>query len=130
AGGRMLRSYPYLLSSLKALDDNLERMGALYEKAGAVARALKDMPGIHVTPDPPQTNAMLVTLPGDPAKAAAAALATAEATGTWLFDRLVDCPVHGMTSFELTLRVTTLDVAVADIRDAIADFAERLAARR
>jgi threonine aldolase len=128
AGGRVLRSYPYLLSSMKALDDNLDRMPALYERAVALARLLAAVPGLCVTPDPPHTNAMLVTMPGDPAEAEAAVLDVAEATGTWLFDRTVDCPIHGMVSFEMTMRVATLDVDLGPIRDAIADFAKRLAA--
>src|SRR5260370_890560 len=40
----------------------------------------------------------LITVEGDPAQANAAALDTAEATRTWLFDRLVACPVQGLTS--------------------------------
>jgi threonine aldolase len=127
AGGRILRSYPYLLSSLKALDDNLGHMAALHERAVALARALAGIPGLRVTPDPPHTNAMLVTVPGDPGEAEAAALDVAAATGTWLFDRILDCPIAGMVSFEMTMRVTTMAVDLGAIRDAIAAFAERLA---
>jgi threonine aldolase len=129
AGGRMLRSYPYLLSSMKALDDNLGRMAALHDRACEVVRALSGISGLHVTPDPPHTNAMLVTVEGDPAQAMAAALDTAETTGTWLFDRIVDCPVQGLTSFELTMRIATIEIDIAEIRKAVAHFTERLAAR-
>ncbi len=129
AGGRMLRSYPYLLSAMKALDDNLELMPALHERARAIARAIGTVPGVTLTPDPPHENAMLAMLPGDPAAAMAAALDVAEATGTWLFDRTVDCPIEGMVMFEITVRPTMLEIGIDEVRDAVAHFAERLRAR-
>ncbi|MBV9522464.1 MAG: threonine aldolase [Alphaproteobacteria bacterium] len=129
AGGRMLRSYPYLLSAMQALDDNLQLMPALHERACAIAGALASTPGLVLTPNPPHANAMLAMLPGDPAAAMPAALDLAEATGVWLLDRMVECPIQGMVMFEITVRPRMLEIGVGEVRDAVAGFAERLAAR-
>ncbi len=126
AGGRALRSFPYLLSALKALDERLPLMGGFHARAKAIAAALGRVPGLRVTPDPPHANAFLVTLEGDPGAAREAALAVAETTGIWLFDDLEDCPVQGLSTFEVTVRGAAFELTPDEVLDAVGRLAEAI----
>jgi threonine aldolase len=128
AGGRMLRTYPYLLSALRGLEERLPLMGAFHAKARAVAQTLATLTCVLVTPNPPEANAFLVTLPGRPAAARQARLDIARETGLWLFDELVDCPVQGLVSFEISVRDATLELDDLEIGRLIDDFRLRCAA--
>src|SRR5579871_4220115 len=128
AGGRMLRMYPYLLSALQELEERLPLMAAFHAKARAIAEALATLSGVLITPNPPQANAFLVTLPGSPAAAGQARLDIARETGLWLFDDLVDCPVQGLVSFEISVRGATLELDDLEIGRLLDDFRLRCAA--
>lgn len=125
AGGRALRSFPFLLSALKALDERLPLMGRFHAKARAIAAALQAIPGLRVTPDPPHANAFLVTFEGDPLAAREAALTVAETTGIWLFDQLEDCPIQGLSMFESTVRGAAFELSEEEIVDAVSKLAAR-----
>jgi threonine aldolase len=130
AGGRMLRTFPYLLSALQGLEERLPLMAQFHAKARAVAAAIERLPGMLITPNPPQANAFLVTLPGTSAAARKAALDIAQERGVWLFDDLVDCPVQGLVSFEVSVRGATLELDDLQIADLIGDLRRRCAASR
>jgi threonine aldolase len=128
AGGRMLRMFPYLLSALQGLEARLPLMSEFHAKACAIARMLGTLAGVLITPNPPHANAFLVTLPGKPATARQARLDIARETGLWLFDELVDCPVQGLVSFEISVRGATLELEDHEIGSLVDDFRLRCAA--
>jgi len=112
---------------LQGLEERLPLMGAFHAKARAIAQTLATLTGVLVTPNPPEANAFLVTLPGRPAAARQAGLDIARETGLWLFDELVDCPVQGLVSFEVSVRGATLDLDDLEIGRLIDDFRLRCA---
>jgi threonine aldolase len=128
AGNRLIHAFPYILSALKGLDERLPLMPAFHEKARSIARTIRGIPGLRVTPDPPHANAMLVLLDGDPAQAMAAALRVSEETGIWLFDQPVDSPIAGTSMFEITVRSGALALSDDEIGGLIARYAATLKA--
>ena len=54
-GGRVFKSFPYLLAAERGLDELLPRMPALVERARASGEALATLEGVSIAPDPPQT---------------------------------------------------------------------------
>jgi len=128
AGNRLIHAFPYILSALKGLDERLSLMPAFHEKARSIARAIRGIPGLRVTPDPPHANAMLVLVDGDPTRAIAAALKVSEDTGIWLFDQPVDSPIAGTSMFEITVRSGALDLSDDEIGGLVARYATTLKA--
>lgn len=126
AGSRLIHSFPYVLSALRGLDERLPRMAEYHAHAKALAARLKVLPGVLVTPDPPQANAFLIMLPGRSEMVPAIQLEVAEATGLWLFDWLVDCPFDGHVMFEVTVRAAAAAVPVETVFAAVSELARRL----
>ncbi|MBM3597778.1 MAG: threonine aldolase [Alphaproteobacteria bacterium] len=126
AGGRALRSFPYLLSALKGLDERLPRMADYHERAVAIAAALRTLPRVRVSPDPPHANAFHVIVEGACDRAREAALGISEETGVWLFDDPVDCPIQGLAMFEITVREAAFELTIDEIRDVVGRFVEAL----
>ena len=80
-GGNLVHLYPYVLSARLGLRERLDRMEAYRDKAVEIAATLTSVPGIRVTPDPPQTNMMHVYLSGSRERLEKAALEIAKETG-------------------------------------------------
>jgi threonine aldolase len=73
-GGAMRQSGVLAAAALYALDNHMERLAADHQNARILARALDDVPGIHVVP--PETNILMVDLArGDDAHRVAGAAA-------------------------------------------------------
>lgn len=126
AGGRALRSFPYILSALKGLDEGLPRMADFHGRAVDIAVALRGLPRVRVSPDPPHVNAFLVAVDGDQGLAKAVALDVAESTGVWLFEESVDVAIQGLTMFEITVRGGAFELEVNEIREIVGQFSDLL----
>lgn len=122
AGGRALRSFPYVLSALKALEDRLPRMYDFHNKAKDLARNLDALDGVRVSPTVPHANAFLVSFIGDPEKAASARDTVADELDIWLFDVPVDCVDQSVVRFEVTVRGAACDLDVDEIVEATQYF--------
>ena len=61
-GGTLFALWPYAASDLAALRARLPRMAAYHEHAVAIGAALRNVPGVQVVPDPPQTSMMHLRL--------------------------------------------------------------------
>jgi threonine aldolase len=57
-GGRMIMLWPYAASALTVLRSRLPLMPRYYRHAQAIARAVRDIPGVEVLPDPVQSPMM------------------------------------------------------------------------
>ncbi|MEP0520690.1 MAG: beta-eliminating lyase-related protein [Hyphomicrobiales bacterium] len=122
AGGRALRSFPHILSALKALEDRLPRMKEFHNTAKQLARSLDALDGVQISPKIPHTNAFLVSFIGDSEKAIAARNSVADELGIWLFDAQVDCVDQSVVRFELTVRGAAYDIEIGEILHAIQYF--------
>lgn len=117
-GGRLIHLFPYVAAAQKGLEERLPRMAGYHEKAQAIARALSALPGIRVTPDPPEANAMLVLVEthGDLAEAA---LDVAEDSGLLLFKEPQVSPYDGFGVFEITVREGAMALSEEEIVEGV-----------
>ncbi len=124
AGARALRSFPNLLSALKALDERLPRMTEFHLKAKSLAAVLSEIPSISVSPDPPHANAFLVSLPGLRERARSARDRIASENGIWLFDEPEDAIDQSLVRFEVTVRGAAFSLDEAEIKAAVTRFCQ------
>ena len=84
-GGRLFALWPYAASDLTALRRRLPLMPRYVEHARALADALREVPGIEIVPDPPQSPMMhlLIRTTAESFEAAAVKLAEDDGIGTW-----------------------------------------------
>lgn len=125
AGAIVYRMFPYALAAREGLRTELPRMPEYYARAVAIAAALRDLPRVAVSPDPPACNAFAVHLEGEREALDAARDATAESHGIVVFEYLAATPQPRMFSFELVVGANTLELPVGEIQDALADLLER-----
>lgn len=124
AGGRTLRSFPYLLSALKALDERLPRMAEFHEKAKEIAKVLRETQRVSVSPNVPQANAFLVSMPGDRQFAESARDQVSKEKNVWLFNNAVDAVDQSIVRFEITIRGAAFDLEISEIKEAVIRFAD------
>lgn len=126
-GGRLFQLYPYVLAARKGFRERLKLMGTFYQEIRRVADAIRGLPGVHVTPDPPHATSMHIQLPGAQEKIEAAVLDLAEETGIWLLDRIFSGPVQGIAMAELTAGTGTLEFSSDEIRGLFERLLKRIA---
>lgn len=129
AGARLSTLFPYVVAAQRGLDQKLPLMPAYFAKARAIADALRPLPGVRVTPDPPHCNSFQIVLEGDERQLDGARLDVAEATGIWPYQRAVPSPIDGLAVFEVVILDAALALSEAEIAGCIQQLAERLAAR-
>ena len=110
AGGRALRSFPYLLSALQGMDERLPMMKSFHAKAEALAVKFGQIEGVSVSPPVPHANAFYVSFKGNRNKAKAARDKCCEEFGLRLFEESIDCVDISMVRFEVTIRGAGLNV--------------------
>ena len=131
AGGVLYRAYPYAVAAREGLRTELPRMPEYYARAVEIAAALRDVPGVAVSADPPACNGFCVYLDGAHDALAAARDAIAESHGLVVFGAQLGRTPNPRTSFfELVVERGNADVPVAEIRDAIAAVVRLAAASR
>jgi threonine aldolase len=84
-GGNLVTMHPYVVAAETALDSRLARMPVHAAHARALAAALRELEGVEVVPDPPQTPLFHVLLRGDHERLVDAALEIAEERKVFLF---------------------------------------------
>lgn len=120
AGGTLFRMYPYAIAAREGLRAELPRMPEYHARAVEIAAALRDVPGVAVSPDPPACNAFVVHVDGEHTALLAARDAVAESRGVIVFQHLTRT-AHPLTcSFEVIVGTNALELSTAAIRDAIA----------
>ena len=85
-GGTLFGMWPGAASALSCLRRRLPLMPAYLERAREVAAAVRDLPGVTVVPDPPQTPMLHLLLRTTPEAFDAAARPLA-AEGLWTWER-------------------------------------------
>jgi len=115
-GGRLFQLYPYVLSARRGLAERLPMMAEHHREIRRIAGALRCLPGVRVTPDPPHATSMLIALPAHHEKVESAALDLAEETGIWLIDRVFASAIQGTSMAELTAGTGAADFSNDEIR--------------
>lgn len=126
-GGTPRIMAPYLIDSLRALEQKLPLMPDYYQKALSLAAALGKLPNLWITPDPPQTNTFLITVRGDHLRLRDCALEVASATGLWLVDFVRPAGIDGLAQFQVVVGDATLDLEVEEVVAALKLLIEKLA---
>ena len=93
-GGALPSLFPFAASAQRGLDELLPQMQRFLAHARLLASALRQVPGIVVVPDPPQTPLFHVHLRGDSKALEERALDVAQERGVWLFHRLAPSVVR------------------------------------
>ncbi len=125
AGATLFRMYPYAIAAREGLRAELPRMPQYHARAVEIAAALRDVPGVAVSPDPPACNAFVVHLDGEHAALIAARDAVAESRGLIVFKHLAQTAHPRVCSFELVVETNALGLSTTEIRDAVGDLVTR-----
>jgi threonine aldolase len=124
-GGTLFAMWPYAAAGLVGLRDRLPRMSRYVEHARAIAAALRDVDGVEVRPDPPQTPMMHLHLRADADTYRAAALRLVTEQKLWVGLRNAPSELAGWRRVELTVGDATLDFTPEQVRDIIASLVAR-----
>jgi threonine aldolase len=118
-GGRLFALWPYAASDLAALRLRGPRMAAYVDHARAIAEAIRDLPGLDVVPDPPQTSMMHLLLRSDPDRFRERALALAKDEGVWTWPKARPTESPQVQAVELQVGDATLEFTPEEARDVI-----------
>jgi threonine aldolase len=119
AGATLYRMFPYALAAREGLRTELPHMPEYHARAVAIAAALRDLPGVAASPDPPACNAFAVHLDGERDALLAARDAVAVSHGLVVFEHLARTAHPRVCSFELSVGHNTMELGIAEIRDAM-----------
>jgi threonine aldolase len=132
-GGQVFQQFPTALSVLVGLERELPRLPEYVAHARVVAAALREgfaeagVPWVRVYPEVPHTHDFQVWLPYDAEILTEAAVRTAEETQTLLFAYGWDPRGPGLSFTEIQVREAGLEWTPADVKEAVTQFASRLA---
>jgi threonine aldolase len=121
-GGTLHGMWPNAASALAGLRKRLPLMPSYYEHAVAIARALGEVPGVAVVPDPPQTPMMHLRLrvADETFRANACRIAREQSVFTWSATSPTDTP--GVRGLELTVGDATLQFSPEEVASIIRDL--------
>ena len=117
-GGTLFGLWPGAASALSCLRRRLPRMPEYLDRARAVADAMRDLPGVTVVPDPPQTPMLHLLLRTSPEAFEAAARTLAE-QGLWTWEKPMPTGDPGVQRVEFSVGDATMALPIDDVRSAI-----------
>ncbi|HWC85654.1 MAG TPA: beta-eliminating lyase-related protein [Solirubrobacteraceae bacterium] len=110
-GGSLSNLFPLAAAAQPGLDDLINQMPRFLDHARALAAALREVPGMRITPDPPQTPLFHLHLAGERDVLWERMLSVAHTTGVWLGNRLDLSVLPGMCKLELDIGAPALEVS-------------------
>jgi threonine aldolase len=115
-GGTLPNLFGFVAGALPGLDRLVARMPEFLGHARALGGALRDVPGVDVVPDPPQTPLLHLHLRGDREQLARRSLELAHERGVWLFapPALRATDVDRVSKFELNVGEPALEISPAE----------------
>jgi len=119
-GGTLFGLWPGAASALTCLRRRLPRMPEYLARARAVADAVRDLPGVTVVPDPPQTPMLHLLLRTTPQAFDAAVRTLAADDGLWTWERAMTTGDPAVQRVELAVGDATMALPMDGIRSAIA----------
>ena len=121
-GGTLFGMWPGAASALHCLRLRLPRMPAYLERARAVADAVRDLPGVTVVPDPPQTPMLHLLLRTSPESFVRASRELAR-QGLWTWPEAVPTADPAVQRVELPVGDATLALDLDEVARAVAVLA-------
>lgn len=121
-GGTLFGMWPGAASALHCLEQRLPRMADYLVRAREVADAVRDLPGVTVVPDPPQTPMLHLLLRTTPERFRERSRALAEG-GLWTWPRCATTADPAVQRVELPVGDATCALALDEVRDAVAALA-------
>lgn len=115
-GGRMIMMWPYAASALTVLRERLPRMPTYYRHALAIARAVRDVPGVEVIPRPVQSPMMHVRFSTTLDDLRARVIKIAKSEKIWTFSRPWVSEGPTLQRFEVHVGDATLQLSPREIR--------------
>jgi threonine aldolase len=109
-GGSLSSLFPFAAAAQRGLDEVVDQMPRFLEHARALARALAEVPGIRIVPDPPQTPLFHVHLEGERDALWERMLSVARTSRVWLANRLEPSVVPGISKLELNIGEPALEI--------------------
>ena len=124
-GGQLYQAWPLALAGEQGLDRHLPQMAAYWERAREIAAALRDVPGVEVVPEVPQTPLFHVRLdaPVEALEAGHRELVDEGAPRLFLSARSSTDPAQ--SQFEVTISERALALPVDEVRDAMVALLHR-----
>lgn len=115
-GGRMFMMWPYAASALTVLRSRLPLMPRYYRHALAIARAVRDIPGVEVLPTPVQSPMMHVRFAARLDRLRARVIAIARSEQIWTFSRPFVSEGPALQRYELHVGDATLALTPKEVR--------------
>jgi threonine aldolase len=123
-GGTLFGLWPGAASALTCLRRRLPLMPEYLARARAVADAVRDLPGVTVVPDPPQTPMLHLLLRTSSEAFDAAVRALAADQGLWTWERAMTTGDPAVRRVEFAVGDATMALSIDDIRSAVAALAD------
>jgi len=117
-GGTLFGLWPGAASALSCLRRRLPLLPAYLDRARAIADAVRDLPGVTVVPDPPQTPMLHLLLRTGADEFTAAARALAE-DGLWTWEKPMPTGDPAVLRVELAVGDATMSLTLDEVRNAI-----------
>jgi threonine aldolase len=121
-GGTLFGLWPNAASARTCLAQRLPRMPEYVRLARDIADAVRDLPGVRVIPDPPQTSMLHLLLPTTQEGFRATARRLATDKGIWTWPRAALTPDPALQRVELSVGDATCALSPTQVRDIIAEF--------
>jgi len=118
-GGTLFGLWPNAASALSCLARRLPMMPRYLSHTRAIADALRDLPGVTIVPDPPQTPMLHLLLRTSAEDFAAAARRLAAEQGVWTWPAAMSTPDPGTQRVELAVGDATLALRPGEVREFI-----------
>jgi threonine aldolase len=118
-GGTLFGLWPNAASALSCLARRLPMMPRYLSHTRAIADALRDLPGVTVVPDPPQTPMLHLLLRTTAGGFTAAARRLAAGQGLWTWPAAMSTPDPGTQRVELSVGDATLALRPDEVREII-----------
>jgi threonine aldolase len=113
-GGTQPQLFGFVAGALSGLDRLAGRMPEFLAHARALGGALREVPGVQVVPDPPQTPLFHLLLRGDRERLEQRALDLSRERGVWLFGPLRPTEVDDTARVELNVGEPALEISPAE----------------
>lgn len=118
-GGTLYALWPYAASALTGLRARLPLMPRYMEHATDIAALLREVPGVTVLPDPPQTPMMHLLVRATVDQLIAGARRVAQQQGIWTFRAPMATRDPAVQSFELSIGDASLELTPEEVRDVV-----------
>jgi threonine aldolase len=119
-GGTQYGLWPNAASALTLLRHRLPRMPAYLDHARAIAGAVREVAGVVVVPDPPQTSMLHLLLTATPDVLEAGIRRLASDEGLWTFQRTMTTADPAVQRVELSVGDATLRLEPAEVAKCLA----------